>query len=83
MCSFLSNGGKHLVLLAISGVEDVMSMFLSDKDGNVILRVCGEILVLPLSIFINKFRSAMMAQRNESREFWLAWEIILKVQMQP
>ncbi len=43
MCSFLSNGGKHLVLLAISGVEDVMSMFLSDKDGNVILRVCGEI----------------------------------------
>jgi hypothetical protein len=39
MCSFLSLGGKHLVLLAISGVENIMSMFVSDEAGNVVLRV--------------------------------------------
>ncbi|KAF4635078.1 hypothetical protein G7Y89_g3021 [Cudoniella acicularis] len=39
MCSFLSNSGKHLVLLAISGVDDVMTMFKSDNEGNVILRI--------------------------------------------
>ncbi|KAH6672181.1 glycoside hydrolase superfamily [Halenospora varia] len=39
MCSFLSNSGKHLVLLAISGVDDVMTLFKNDDDGNVIMRV--------------------------------------------
>ena len=39
MCSFLSLTGKHLVLLAISGVEDVMTLFTSDPEGNVILHV--------------------------------------------
>ena len=41
MCSFLSLSGKHLVLLAISGVDDVMTLFTSDAEGNVVLRVCG------------------------------------------
>lgn len=40
MCSFLSNEGKHLVLLAISGIDDVMTMFTSDNDGNVVMHVC-------------------------------------------
>ena len=39
MCSFLSLNGKHLVLLAISGVEDVMTLFASDSAGNVVLHV--------------------------------------------
>ena len=39
MCSFLSLTGKHLVLLAISGVEDVMTLFASDSEGNVVLHV--------------------------------------------
>lgn len=39
MCSFLSSDGKHIVLLAISGVDDVMTLITSDKDGNVVLRV--------------------------------------------
>lgn len=38
MCSFLSKTGKHLVLLAISGVDDVMTMFTS-VDGVVNLHV--------------------------------------------
>lgn len=41
MCSFLSRTGKHLVLLGISGVDDVMTTFTSDSEGNVILRVCN------------------------------------------
>jgi hypothetical protein len=40
MCSFLSLTGKHLVILAISGVEDVMTLFTSDSEGNVALHVC-------------------------------------------
>lgn len=40
MCSFLSLTGKHLVLLAITGAEDVMTLFKSDSDGNVVLHVC-------------------------------------------
>jgi hypothetical protein len=39
MCSFLSNTGKHLVLLGISGVSDVMTTFKNDESGNVVLRV--------------------------------------------
>jgi hypothetical protein len=32
-------GGRHLVLLGISGVQDVMTLFRSDADGNVVLNV--------------------------------------------
>lgn len=42
LCSFLSTEGKHLVLLAISGIDNVMTTFKSDQDGNVILRVRGQ-----------------------------------------
>lgn len=38
-CSFLSSDGKHIVLLGISGVDNVMSVFESDDEGNVILNV--------------------------------------------
>jgi hypothetical protein len=38
MCSFLSLTGKHLVLLAISGVDDVMTL-LTSIDGAVNLHV--------------------------------------------
>ncbi|TVY18474.1 putative galactinol--sucrose galactosyltransferase 6, partial [Lachnellula arida] len=39
MCSFLSVTGKHLVLMGISGVGDVMTLFTNDGDGNVVLRI--------------------------------------------
>lgn len=41
MCSFMEPGGRHLVLLAISGVNDVMTLLKSDSDGNVVLEVCS------------------------------------------
>jgi len=40
VCSFMEPGGRHLVLLAISGVQDVMTLFKSDQEGNVVLNVC-------------------------------------------
>ena len=39
LCSFLSQTGRHLVLLAISGVDDVMTLFTS-TNGAVNLHVC-------------------------------------------
>jgi hypothetical protein len=39
MCSFLDSQGRHLVLMAISGVEDILAIFESDEAGNVVLSV--------------------------------------------
>lgn len=47
LCSFLSLEGKHLVLLAISGIDDVMTLFTS-VDGGVNLHVC---IPLPLETY--------------------------------
>lgn len=44
MCSFLSHTGQHMVFLAISGIADTMSLFLSDEEGNIILHVCFQLL---------------------------------------
>jgi len=44
VCSFLEKlGGRHIVLLAVSGVDDVITTFKSDPDGNVALQVCFSI----------------------------------------
>lgn len=37
ICSFQLCTGAHLVLLALSGINDVLSLFTSDKDGNILL----------------------------------------------
>jgi hypothetical protein len=61
--SFLSLTGKHLVLLGISGVGDVMTLFTSDSDGNVVLRVG-----LPkyyLKYRLTSFRSGMIVLRTQ------------------
>ncbi|KAI6714138.1 hypothetical protein JHW43_003359 [Diplocarpon mali] len=39
ICSFLSLTGKHLVLLAVTDAADVMTLFTSDSNGNVVLRI--------------------------------------------
>lgn len=41
LCSFMEPGGRHLVLLAISGVNDVMTLFKSDSYGNVVIEACS------------------------------------------
>ena len=37
LCSFLRHDGRSVVILAISGIDDVLSLFQSDNEGNVIL----------------------------------------------
>ncbi|RKF61929.1 putative galactinol--sucrose galactosyltransferase 6 [Erysiphe neolycopersici] len=39
ICSFLNYLGKHLILLAISGISDVTTLFTSNDKGNVVIRV--------------------------------------------
>jgi len=39
MCSFLSPEGKHLVLLAVSGVHNVLTLLRSSDAGRVFLRI--------------------------------------------
>ena len=37
LCSFLRKDGLHLVLLAVSGIQDVLTVFRRDDSGNVIV----------------------------------------------
>ena len=37
LCSFLQHDGKHLVLLAINGVDDVLTLFKSDEAGRIVV----------------------------------------------
>lgn len=39
LAAFVDSKGQHLVLLAISGINDVMSVFQSDDSGNVKLHL--------------------------------------------
>jgi hypothetical protein len=51
-CSFLSNTGKHLVLMGISGVNDLMTTFKSDEDGNVVLKVSRALVIVTRELII-------------------------------
>lgn len=37
LCSFLQHDGKHLVLLAINGVDDILTLFKSDEFGRIVI----------------------------------------------
>ena len=39
LCSFLNYQGKHLVLLGVSGVNNVITVFRSNEAGHVTLHV--------------------------------------------
>lgn len=58
MASFISSTGKHLIVLAVSGLENVMTMIKNDEAGNVVINVCttsfgSHTLLWNLSSFIN------------------------------
>jgi len=38
LLSFLRSDGSHVVCLALSGIDDVVSTFFSDEDGNIIVK---------------------------------------------
>lgn len=78
MCSFLSTTGKHLVLLAISGVDDVMTMFTSDNDGNVVIHIRNDSdedkISKVLVAFGDDFESANAAVMYHARDVVAAAE---------
>ncbi|SPO02254.1 related to seed imbibition protein Sip1 [Cephalotrichum gorgonifer] len=39
VCSFLNPEGQHLVILAVSGIRNVMTALQADESGNVVVRV--------------------------------------------
>lgn len=47
MCSFLSHEGKHLVLLGVSGIANVMTLLRSSDSGSVKLHVSHEYIPTP------------------------------------
>lgn len=47
MVSFLSNHGQHLVLLAISGTHDVMTVLKDDGHGKVVFHVSAVVSFAP------------------------------------
>jgi hypothetical protein len=80
MCSFLSLTGKHLVLLGISGVDDVMTVFTSDDEGNVIMRVFSIVLV-PGDFRLTLLRYEVIVPRKKLQEFLLHLVMTLNLQM--
>lgn len=42
MAAFLSPTGKHLVVLGVSGLENVVTMIKGDESGNVVINVCKD-----------------------------------------
>ena len=67
VASFLSLEGKHLVILALSGVDDVMTVLTSDNDGNVVLRVSKMEVSTDMADQVNRFE--MTATRTEPQRF--------------
>ncbi|KAI1774806.1 glycoside hydrolase family 36 protein [Hypoxylon cercidicola] len=83
MCSFLNGVGKHLVLLGVSGVANVMTLLRSSDSGSVKLHIRNDAEVessgLVLAAVGDNFESAIaavmyhartvvLAQRNEESE---------------
>lgn len=80
MCSFLSITGKHLVQLGISGVDDVMTMFTSDDEGHVIMKVRSiSYIKTPPLLTVSRFETTV--RRVRQRECLLHLATTLSPQM--
>jgi hypothetical protein len=80
MCSFLSVTGKHLVLLGISGVDDVMTMFTSDDEGNVIMKVRGiSSNETPPLLTVSRFETTVRRVRQQECLLLLATTLNLQM----
>ncbi|KAH8816375.1 glycoside hydrolase family 36 protein [Xylogone sp. PMI_703] len=73
LCSFLNDEGQHLVLLALSGIDNVMTLFTSNNDGNVVLRVRNDNEETSVSRVLvalgDSFESANAAVMYHARKF--------------
>lgn len=60
LCSFLRKDGVNLVLLAVSGVDDILTVFQSGKDGEVVIKARSD--------HINKSRFHILVAAAEDFE---------------
>ncbi|CAG8087905.1 unnamed protein product [Penicillium salamii] len=72
LCSFLRTDGTHLVLLAVSGINDVLTIFQSGHDGEVVVKARSD-NVTPASFHVlvaaaDDFEIAMCAVVYEARK---------------
>ncbi|KFX96760.1 hypothetical protein V490_03157 [Pseudogymnoascus sp. VKM F-3557] len=73
VCSFLERrGGRHLVLLAVSGIDDVSTLFRSDAAGNITLETRNDGPKAGIARIIvalgNDFESANAAAMYQARD---------------
>ena len=72
MCSFLQNDGVHLVLLAINGIDDILTLFKSDEAGRIVVAARndgkeeGKFRILAATAW--KFETANAAVMYEARK---------------
>lgn len=75
MCSFLSPQGRHMVLLAISGVSDILTVFRSNDSGEVVLHIRNdEETATSATVLVatgDKFESANAAVMYQARNLIL------------
>ncbi|KAI1378578.1 glycoside hydrolase family 36 protein [Hypoxylon crocopeplum] len=76
VCSFLSHQGKHLVLLGVSGVADVMTLLRSSNSGSVMLHIRNDAETqsdgLVLAAVGDNFESVIAAVMYHARTVTLA-----------
>lgn len=72
LCSFLRKDGTHLVLLAISGINDVLTVFQSGDNGEVVIQARSDNTEITgfhvLAAVAENFEVAMSAVMYESRK---------------
>ncbi|KAJ5734425.1 Aldolase-type TIM barrel [Penicillium malachiteum] len=72
LCSFLRSDGTHLLLLAISGINDVLTLFKSSDDGKVVINAKNDnkenAQFLVLASVAEDFEVGMSALIYESRK---------------
>ncbi|KAB5549909.1 raffinose synthase Sip1 [Coniochaeta sp. 2T2.1] len=76
MCSFLSPEGRHMVILAISGVSDVLTVFHNSASGEVVLHIRNdEETATSATVLVatgDNFESANAAVMYQARNLVLA-----------
>ncbi|KAF7715744.1 Galactinol-sucrose galactosyltransferase [Penicillium ucsense] len=72
LCSFLRQDGKHLVLLAISGIDDVLTVFQSSDNGEIVVQARNDNVEAAeyqiVAATAEDFEVAMCAVMYESRK---------------
>jgi hypothetical protein len=82
LCSFLRTDGVHVVLLGVSGIDDVLTMFESGSNGSVVIKSRNDNSVSArfqvLAAAADEFEIAMSALIYEARKLVRPFEVSTK-----